>query len=116
MTVEYSEKFYSTGKIPGGYFKREGRPTSEAILNCRMIDRPLRPRFPDGYQFETQVVATILSYDGQYPVNSLASIGASTALHCSNIPFNGPTASLQVVKCGDKLIANPTKEQKEKPS
>ena len=113
LTVEYSEKFYSTGKIPGGYFKREGRPTSEAILNCRLIDRPLRPCFPDGYQFETQIVATILSYDGQYPMNSLASIGASTALHCSNIPFNGPTASLQVVKYEDKLIANPTKEQRE---
>ena len=113
LTVEYSEKFYSTGKIPGGYFKREGRPTGEAILNCRLIDRPLRPCFPDGYRFETQVVATILSYDSQYPVNSLASIGASAALHCSDIPFKGPIVSLQVVKCGDQLIANPTKEQRE---
>ena len=112
LTIEYSEKFYATGKIPGGYFKREGRPTGEAILNCRLIDRPLRPCFPEGYRFETQVVATVLSYDGQYPVNSLASIGASAALHCSDIPFNGPISSIQVVQCGDQLIANPTQEQR----
>ena len=111
LTVEYSEKFYSTGKIPGGYFKREGRPSNEAILNCRLIDRPIRPCFPDGYNFETQLVATILSYDGQYPVNSLASIGASAALHLSDIPFKGPTASVKVVQCGGQLVANPNKEQ-----
>ena len=114
LTVEYSEKFYSTGKIPGGYFKREGRPSGEATLNCRLIDRPLRPCFPEGYNFETQVVATILSYDGQYPINSLASIGASAALHCSNIPFNGPIVSLKVIKCGSQFIANPNKEQLER--
>ena len=113
LTVEYSEKFYSTGKIPGGYFKREGRPSGEAILNCRLIDRPIRPCFPEGYRFETQIVATILSYDGQYPVNSLASIGASAALHCSSIPFNGPIASVKVAKSGGRLIANPTREQLE---
>ncbi|MCB0341908.1 MAG: polyribonucleotide nucleotidyltransferase [Pseudobdellovibrionaceae bacterium] len=107
LTVEYSEKFYSTGKIPGGYFKREGRPTSEAILNCRLIDRPLRPCFPDGYFFDTQIVPTILSYDGQYPINTLASIGASTALHISDIPFDGPIATVNVGRVDGKLVANP---------
>ena len=113
LTVEYSEKFYSTGKIPGGYFKREGRPSGEAILNCRLIDRPIRPCFPDAYNFETQLVATILSYDGRYPVNSLASIGASAALHLSDIPFKGPIASVKVIKSKGQLIANPTREQEE---
>ncbi len=113
LTVEYSEKFYSTGKIPGGYFKREGRPSGEAILNCRLIDRPLRPCFPHGYNFETQLVLTILSHDGQYPVNSLASIGASAALHLSDIPFKGPTASVKLARCNGELIANPNKEQEE---
>ena len=114
MTVEYQEKFYSTGRIPGGYFKREGRPTSEALLNCRLIDRPIRPCFPEGYKFDTQIVATILSFDGQYPIDSLASIGASTAIHVSDIPFNGPTASLTIGRIGGQLVANPTLEDLEK--
>ncbi|RME17576.1 MAG: polyribonucleotide nucleotidyltransferase, partial [Bdellovibrio sp.] len=107
LTVEYSEKFYSTGKIPGGYFKREGRPTSEAILNCRLIDRPLRPCFPEGYKNETQVVATILSYDGVYPIHSLAGIGASAALHISDIPFNGPIATVVIGRKDGAFIVNP---------
>ena len=114
LTVEYSEKFYSTGKIPGGYFKREGRPTTDATLNARLIDRPIRPCFPEFYNFETQVVATILSYDGQTAMNSLASIGASAALHISNIPFKGPTASLQVVRIDGKFVINPPVEDLEK--
>ena len=111
LTVEYVEKFYSTGKIPGGYLKREGRPSGESILNCRLIDRPIRPCFPEGYKFETQIVVTTLSYDSQYPINSLATIGASAALHCSDIPFNGPVASLRVAKFGSQYVANPSKEQ-----
>lgn len=107
LTVEYSEKMYSVGSIPGGYLKREGRPSSEAVLNCRLIDRPLRPTFPEGYRFETQVIATILSYDGQYSANSLASIGASAAVHISDIPFNGPVASVQVARIDGKYIINP---------
>lgn len=87
LTVEYQEKFYATGKIPGGYFKREGRPTNDAILTCRLIDRPLRPCFPEGYNYETQIIATVLSSDGQFPVEILATIGASSALHISDIPF-----------------------------
>ncbi len=110
LTVEFSEKFYATGRIPGGYFKREGRPGAEAILNCRLIDRPIRPTFPEGYNRETQIVATVLSYDGKYSANSLASIGASTALHISQAPFGGPTAALQVAEVDGKLCINPSYE------
>jgi len=111
LTVEYQEKFYATGKIPGGYFKREGRPTNNATLTARLIDRPIRPLFPEGYRFETQVIATVLSYDGTYPLEVLASLGASAALHISDIPFNGPTAALQVARVGGQFIANPTANQ-----
>ncbi|MCB0357409.1 MAG: polyribonucleotide nucleotidyltransferase, partial [Bdellovibrionales bacterium] len=114
LTVEYSEKFYATGKIPGGYFKREGRPTTEATLNARLIDRPIRPCFPEHYNYETQVVATILSYDGKTAMNSLASIGASAALHISNIPFKGPTAGLQVARIDGQFVINPPVEDLEK--
>ncbi|MCB9026831.1 MAG: polyribonucleotide nucleotidyltransferase [Bdellovibrionaceae bacterium] len=114
LTVEYAEKFYSTGKIPGGYFKREGRPTTDATLNARLIDRPIRPCFPEFYNYETQIVATILSYDGQTAMNSLASIGASAALHISNIPFKGPTAGLQIARIDGKFVINPSFEDAEK--
>lgn len=108
LTVEYQEKFYATGKIPGGYFKREGRPTNNATLTARLIDRPIRPSFPEGYRYETQVVATTLSYDGSFPIDVLASIGASAALHISNIPFNGPTCSVQVARINGQFVANPS--------
>lgn len=111
LTVEYQERFYSTGKIPGGYFKREGRPTNEAILTCRLIDRPLRPCFPEGYRRDTQIIATTLSSDGNFPVEILATLGASAALHISDIPFNGPIASIHVSKINGQLIGNPTHEQ-----
>jgi polyribonucleotide nucleotidyltransferase len=114
LTVEYQEKFYATGKIPGGYFKREGKPTTDAVLNARLIDRPIRPLFPEGYRFDTQVVATVLSSDGLFPVEILASIGASAALHISDIPFHGPTAACSVGRVNGELIANPTPQQKEK--
>jgi polyribonucleotide nucleotidyltransferase len=114
LTVEYIEKFYATGKIPGGYFKREGKPTTDAVLTARLIDRPIRPSFPEGYRYETQVVATVLSADGAFPIEILASLGASAALHISNIPFNGPTAALQVGRVDGQLIANPTPQQMEK--
>jgi len=111
LTVEYQEKFYATGKIPGGYFKREGRPTANATLTARLIDRPIRPLFPEGYRFETQVIATTLSFDGSYPLEILASIGASAALHISDIPFNGPTAAVQVARVGGQFVANPSAVQ-----
>lgn len=114
MTVEYVERFYSTGKIPGGYFKREGKPTNDSVLSARMMDRPLRPCFPEGYNSETQVVATVLSYDGQYPVKHLATIGASAAFHISDIPFSGPVATVTVGRIDGQMIANPTFEQLEK--
>ena len=113
LTVEYAEKFYASGKIPGGFFKREGRPTGEATLNARLIDRPLRPTFPEGYNKDTQVVATILSYDGTYPVEILASIGASCATHISDIPFNGPTAAVMIGRVDGQFVVNPSPEQLE---
>ena len=113
LTVEYQEKFYATGKIPGGYFKREGRPTNNATLTARLIDRPIRPLFPEGYRYETQVVATTLSYDGTFPLEVLASLGASAALHISNIPFNGPTAAIQIGRLNGQFVLNPSAAQLE---
>lgn len=114
LTVEYIEKFYATGKIPGGYFKREAKPTNDAVLVARLIDRPIRPSFPEGYRHETQVVATIVSADGAFPLEILASLGASAALHISDIPFNGPTAAIQVARIDGQFVANPTPQQLEK--
>ncbi len=114
LSVEYIEKFYSIGKIPGGYFKREGKPSTDSVLSARLIDRPIRPLFPEGYLNDTQVVATILSADGAFPMDVLASLGASAALHISDIPFFGPTASCMVARVDGKFIANPTPEQKSK--
>lgn len=114
LTVEYIEKFYATGKIPGGYFKREGKPTTDAVLTARLIDRPIRPTFPEGYRCDTQVVATVMSADGSFPIEILASLGASAALHISDIPFHGPTASVQVGRVDGQLIANPTPQQRER--
>ncbi|MBX3018064.1 MAG: polyribonucleotide nucleotidyltransferase [Bdellovibrionaceae bacterium] len=114
LQVEYQEKFYATGRIPGGYFKREGKPTTNAVLTARLIDRPIRPKFPEGYRNETQIVATVLSADGAFPVEILASIGASSALHVSDIPFDGPIAAVQVGRVDGQLIANPTPQQMER--
>jgi polyribonucleotide nucleotidyltransferase len=108
LTVEYQEKFYATGKIPGGYFKREGRPTTNATLTARLIDRPIRPSFPEGYRHETQIIATTLSFDGTFPIDVLASLGASAALHISDIPFQGPTAAVQVARINGQLKINPS--------
>ncbi len=116
LTVEYIEKFYATGKIPGGYFKREAKPTTDAVLNARLLDRPIRPMFPDGYRFETQIVASILSADGSFPLEILASLGASAALHVSDIPFKGPTAAIQVAKIDGAFVVNPTPQQLQRSS
>ncbi|MCB0351492.1 MAG: polyribonucleotide nucleotidyltransferase, partial [Bdellovibrionales bacterium] len=113
LTVEYAERFYSTGRVPGGYFKREGRPTNDAILNCRLIDRPLRPCFPEGYIQDTQVIVMIMSFDGKYPINNLATIAASAAFHISDIPFNGPIATLSIGRKDGQFLINPTKEELE---
>ena len=111
LTIEFQEKFYATGKIPGGYFKREAKPTELAILSARLLDRPIRPMFPEGYNFETQVVATVLSSDGLFPTDVLASAATSAAIHISDIPFNGPTASVKVGRIDGQFVANPSPKQ-----
>ena len=108
LTVEFAERFYAAGKIPGSFHKREGRPTTEATLAARIIDRPNRPLFPEGYYHDTQVIATVLSCDLEADVEIAASIGAGAALHISDIPFNGPTAAVRVGQIGGKLVINPT--------
>src|SRR5881409_2361039 len=96
LTVDYRENTYSAGKIPGGFFKREGRPTEKEILTSRMIDRPIRPLFPKGWSFETQVIALVLSADLANDPDVLAVTGASTALHLSDIPFTTAVAAVRV--------------------
>lgn len=113
LTVEYTEKMYAAGKIPGGYFKREGRPTTLVTLTSRLLDRPIRPCFPEGYQNETQVVATVMSSDGKFPLETLASLGASAALHISDIPFNGPTAAIKIGRKGGQWLINPSEAELE---
>ena len=114
LTVEYQEKTFAAGKIPGGFFKREGRPSEKAILTSRMIDRPIRPLFPKGMLNEVQVVATVLSYDGQNDPDVLALTGASCALMVSEIPFEGPIAGARVGILEGELVLDPTYEEMEK--
>ena len=108
LTVEFAERHYSAGKIPGSFHKREGRPTTEATLAARIIDRPNRPLFPEGYYHDTQVIATIMATDLDSDVEMAAAIGAGAALHLSDIPFSGPTATVRVGRIGGKLLINPT--------
>ena len=114
LTVLYQEKLYSVGKIPGGFIKREGRPTDEATLAARLIDRPIRPMFADGFRNEVQVVNTVLSVDPDNSPEMAAMFGASLALGISNIPFDGPIAGVRVGKIGKEFIINPTVEEAEK--
>lgn len=111
LTVEFEEKLYAAGKIPGGFIKREGRPSEKAILSARLIDRPLRPLFPKGYRNDVQVIAVVLSVDQENPPEIPALIGASASLMLSDIPFMGPVAGVRVALCEDKYIINPTYEQ-----
>lgn len=111
LTIEYQEKFYSTGRIPGGFFKREMRPSNEAILKARLIDRPIRPCFPEHYKYNTQVVATVLSSDNSFPLEVLAGIGASTAFHISDIPFNRVVAFLKLSLCDGEFVLNSPENQ-----
>jgi len=109
LTVEYQEKIYAAGRIPGNYFRREiGRPSEKETLTARLIDRPIRPLFPKGYRFETQVIATVLSMDKENDPDILAMIGASAALELSDIPFAGPIASVRVGRVNGELVANPS--------
>ena len=113
LSVEFEEKMYSVGKIPGGFIKREGRPSEKAVLCSRLIDRPLRPLFPKGFRNDVQVINTILSVDQDNAPDMLAMCGASAALHISKIPFNGPIAGVTVGLLDDQFIINPTVEQEE---
>lgn len=114
LSVEYEEKMYSTGKIPGGYIKREGRPATSAILAARLIDRPIRPLFPKGYYKDVQIVATVMSIDPDVSPEVFAMIGSSAALSISGLPFAGPTGSVLVGMIDGEYIINPNSEQREK--
>jgi len=108
LQVEYREKTSAAGKFPGGFIKREGRPSEKEILSARLIDRPIRPLFPESFMNETQVVAFVLSFDGENDADVLAAVGASAALTISNIPFNGPIAEVRVCRLDGKFVVNPT--------
>jgi polyribonucleotide nucleotidyltransferase len=112
LTVEYREAFYSAGRIPGNYFRREGRPSEKEVLTCRMIDRPVRPLFADGYRFETQIVATVISADADNDPDVVAITGASCALYLSDIPFNNPIAGVRIGLIDGKYVVNPTYDER----
>lgn len=112
LSVEYKEKAAAVGKFPGGYFKREGRPSEKEILTARMTDRPLRPLFPKGYLYDTQIVTIVMSADGQNDPDMLSINGASAALMVSDIPFGGPVGAVRVARIDGQFVANPTWEQR----
>ena len=114
LTVDYEEKMYAVGKIPGGFIKREGRPANEAILCARLIDRPIRPLFPKGFRNDVEVMATVLSVEQDNPPEIAAMIGASCALSVSDIPWAGPIAGVRVGRVDGKFVINPTVEQRGK--
>ena len=111
LTVDYQEKTYAAGKIPGGFFKREGRPSEKETLTCRLIDRPIRPLFPDGFYNEIQIIATVMSVDPEIDPDIPAMIGASAALALSGVPFNGPIAAARVGYIDGQYVLNPTKTE-----
>src|SRR5277367_442597 len=111
LTVNYQEKAFAAGKIPGGFFKREGRPSEAEVLKSRLIDRPLRPLFPEGFRNEVQVIATVLSHDLENDPDIVAMIGCSAALTLSGIPFFGPIAAARVGYQDGQFILNPTADR-----
>jgi polyribonucleotide nucleotidyltransferase len=113
LSCDYEEKMYAAGKIPGGFIKRESRPSEKAILNCRLMDRPLRPLFPKGFYNDVQVVATVMSMDQDAPSEIAAMIGSSVALAISDIPWDGPTGSVLVGRVNGEFIANPGSAERE---
>src|SRR5687767_11770296 len=108
LTIDVEERMYAAGKIPGGFFKREGRPTERAILTARMIDRPIRPLWPKGFRNEVQVICTVLSADMVTPHDILCLNGASAALMVSTLPFMGPIGAVRVGLVDGELVVNPT--------
>ncbi|MEM1306120.1 MAG: polyribonucleotide nucleotidyltransferase, partial [Pseudomonadota bacterium] len=113
LTVNYQEKFYAAGRIPGGFFKREGRPTEKETLTSRLIDRPIRPLFVDGYKNDTQVILSVLSYDMENDPDIVAMVAASAALTLSGVPFMGPIGGARVAYINDEFVLNPTNDQME---
>ena len=113
LTVDYKEKAAAAGQFPGGYFKREGRPSEKEILTARMTDRTLRPLFPKDYFFETQIITIMLSADGQNDPDMLSINGASAALTVSDIPFDGPIGAVRIGRIGGEFVINPTHAQRE---
>ncbi|MDZ4246544.1 MAG: polyribonucleotide nucleotidyltransferase, partial [Dehalococcoidia bacterium] len=111
LTIDYEERLYAAGKIPGGFIRREGRPSQDAILTCRLTDRPLRPLFPKGFGNEVQIIATVMSADQENPPDILVLIGASAALTISQIPFEGPVGAVRIGCLDGKMIINPTFSQ-----
>ncbi|HDQ25435.1 MAG TPA: polyribonucleotide nucleotidyltransferase [bacterium] len=113
LTVEYREKFYAAGKIPGGFFKREGRLRESEILTCRLIDRPIRPLFPEGYLNEVQVILTVISHDRENAPDILALLGTSAALEISDVPFSGPVGGVRIGRVEGSFVVNPLVPEKE---
>ena len=113
LTVDYREKTYAAGKIPGGFFKREARPSDLETLTCRLIDRPIRPLFPDGFRNETQIVCFVVSHDEVNPADVIALTGASAALMISDIPFDTPIAGARIGRINESFVFNPTREESE---
>ncbi len=113
LTVDYQEMTSAAGKIPGGFFKREGRPNEKEVLTSRMIDRSTRPLFPEGFSYETQIIASVLSFDNENGSDAAAMLGTSTALGISDIPFNGPIVGVRVARSESTFICNPSTEQTE---
>lgn len=111
LTVNYEEKMYAAGKVPGGFIKREGRPSENATLTARLIDRPIRPMFPEGYRNDTQVINTVLSVDNDNSPEMMAMLGSSLVIGISKIPFNGPIAGVNVARVNGEFIINPTVEE-----
>ncbi len=112
LSCDYEEKLYSVGKIPGGFIKREGRPAEKAILKCRLMDRPLRPLFPKGFYNAVEVQAVVMSVDPDCAPEICAMIGSSVALAVSDIPWDGPTGSVQVGRVDGQFVINPTLAQR----
>ncbi|NNF00545.1 MAG: polyribonucleotide nucleotidyltransferase, partial [Pyrinomonadaceae bacterium] len=112
LTVEYRESSYAAGRIPGNYFRREGRPNEKEVLTCRLIDRPVRPLFPDDYRNETQIVGNVISADDENDPDVIAITGASCALYLSDIPFENPIAAVRIGMIEGKYLVNPTYDER----